>query len=129
MACLDTDFLIGLERGISQAFSKLESLESEGETIFITAVTVAELYHGAYRAKNKERAVESADKSTLKFNVLDLDARSARLWGELSYKVKSDEIGDLDLFIACISLSHGQTLVTRNARHFERVPGLKVESW
>jgi tRNA(fMet)-specific endonuclease VapC len=129
MVCLDTDFLIGLERGVSQAFSKLESLESEGETIFITAVTVAELYHGAYRAKNKEQAVENADKSTLKFNVLDLDSGSARLWGELSYKLKSDGIGDLDLFIACISLSHGQTLVTRNARHFERIPSLKVEGW
>ncbi|MGI0019133.1 MAG: type II toxin-antitoxin system VapC family toxin [Nitrososphaera sp.] len=129
MACLDTDFMVGLERGVLQAFAKLESLESEGEAVFITAVTVAELYHGAYRAKNKEQAVTNADKSLLKFNVLDLDARSARLWGELSYKLKSNSIGDLDLFIACISLSHGQKLVTRNAGHFERVPDLKVESW
>jgi len=129
MVCLDTDFMIGLERGVSQAFAKLESLVSEEEPIFITAVTVAELYHGAYRAKNSEQAVANVHESLLKFNVLDLDARSARLWGELSYRLKSDGIGDLDLFIACISLSDGQKLVTRNVGHFERVPELKVESW
>jgi tRNA(fMet)-specific endonuclease VapC len=33
-----------------------------------------------------------------------------------------------DLWIAATALVHGATVVTRNARHFKRVPGLEVLS-
>ena len=36
---------------------------------------------------------------------------------------------DADLQIAAICLAHDLTLVTGNVRHFERVPGLRVENW
>ena len=38
-------------------------------------------------------------------------------------------IGDFDLIIACIALEFGEPLATRNATHFETVPGLKIETW
>jgi tRNA(fMet)-specific endonuclease VapC len=34
-----------------------------------------------------------------------------------------------DLRIAAIALSRDLTLVTGNVRHFERVPGLRIENW
>jgi len=34
-----------------------------------------------------------------------------------------------DLVIAAIALSRDLTLVTGNVRHFERIPGLRVENW
>ena len=47
-----------------------------------------------------------------------------RLYGEL----KSNTIGDRDhLFIASIALANKQALVTKNKKHFERVPDLQVE--
>ena len=64
-----------------------------------------------------------------RFHILDLDYGSATLWGELAEKLKSNGIGDLDLFIASIALANGHTLITRNIKHFERMPGLTVESW
>ena len=36
---------------------------------------------------------------------------------------------DADLFIAATTLVHGTLLVTGNARHFERIDGLRIESW
>ena len=39
------------------------------------------------------------------------------------------KIGRADLLIACIALAHGETLVTRNVRHFKQVPGLTIENW
>ena len=38
-------------------------------------------------------------------------------------------IGPYDLLIAATALEHGLTMVTHNAREFERVPGLLVEDW
>ncbi len=38
-------------------------------------------------------------------------------------------IGTHDLRIAATAVVHSATLVSRNRRDFERVPGLKVEFW
>jgi predicted nucleic acid-binding protein len=35
-------------------------------------------------------------------------------------------IGDIDLLIAATALVHGDTLLTRNVRHFQRIPGLRL---
>jgi tRNA(fMet)-specific endonuclease VapC len=38
-------------------------------------------------------------------------------------------IGTMDLRIAATALSHGLTLLTRNAKDFARVPGLAFDDW
>ena len=43
--------------------------------------------------------------------------------------VYSNPIGESDILIASIALANKQTVITRNKRHFERVPGLQVEGW
>ena len=42
---------------------------------------------------------------------------------------KLKKIGRGDLLIASIALAHRATLVTRNLKDFQLVPGLKVENW
>jgi tRNA(fMet)-specific endonuclease VapC len=49
--------------------------------------------------------------------------------GEFHSKLKTNPIEEADLLIAAISASKGELLITRNVKHFERVPGLKVERW
>lgn len=38
-------------------------------------------------------------------------------------------IGTMDLKIAAIALTHDATVLTRNLKDFNRVPGLRVEDW
>ena len=63
------------------------------------------------------------------FDILPLDQDSAKMTGEFHSKLKTNPIGEADLLIAGIAASKGEVLITRNIKHFERVPGLKVERW
>ena len=42
---------------------------------------------------------------------------------------RGEPIGTFDTLIAAHALSLGATFVTNNAKHFERVVGLKTENW
>jgi tRNA(fMet)-specific endonuclease VapC len=39
---------------------------------------------------------------------------------------KGTAIGDVDTLIGAVALETGHPVVTRNVRHFERIPGLEV---
>lgn len=99
----------------------MQKLEDKGEVVYITAVTVAEVYRGAQASKDRTKALKDAKDLLGLFATLSLDYESGRIWGELAHSMKSDTIGDRDLFIASIALA--------NKKHFERVPGLRVEGW
>ena len=96
--------------------------------MFTTIINVAEYYAGTFRSKTKG-AVKNARDYLQQFSILMLDEDSALLWGRLYGELKSNAISERDLFIASIALANKQTLITRNKKHFERVPGLEVEGW
>lgn len=62
------------------------------------------------------------------FSVLDFDENSARVYGELAavQRRAGRLCGDMDILIASVALAHGQVLATRNAKHFDGLPGLVV---
>lgn len=47
----------------------------------------------------------------------------------LQLKQQRIRVGTQDLRISAIALANGYTVVTRNRRDFERVPGLAVDDW
>jgi tRNA(fMet)-specific endonuclease VapC len=59
--------------------------------------------------------------------ILPWDADSAERF--IMVRSQGLRIGSLDLKIACITLSHAATLLTRNASDFAQVPGLRIENW
>lgn len=129
VVCADSDFIADLDRGNPAALAKLDELEQRGEPIYTTTINVAELYHGAHASKNSDRAIRRIEKILSRFSILNLDYEAAKLWGEFAEKLKSNSIGELDLFIASMALTNKQAIVTRNRKHFERVPGLQIEGW
>ena len=60
-----------------------------------------------------------------------LDGKGAAQAAKVSNALKQigRPIGTTDELIAGHALSLNATLVTNNLKHFQRVPGLKVEGW
>jgi tRNA(fMet)-specific endonuclease VapC len=61
------------------------------------------------------------------WNLLAWDGDCAELF--LKLRRQGLRIGSMDLKIACITLIHEATLLTRNATDFAKVPGLRFENW
>lgn len=129
---IDASVLISFERNRAGIEQRLAGREDE--EFFVSVITASELLHGVHRAKAADiRARRSAfvEAVLARFPLLSIDLPAARthaqLWAELAATGKM--IGPHDLWLAAACIAHGLTLVTDNAREFQRVPGLEVESW
>jgi tRNA(fMet)-specific endonuclease VapC len=98
--------------------------------LFVSAVTVAELLHGALRSTQSERNLSKVDAFLAPYTVLAFDAPTAANYGRLAANSDRDgsPIGSLDLQIAATALTHDLVLVTHDAA-FGRIADLKLEDW
>lgn len=95
----------------------------------LSAIVAHELLFGAFRASRVEEALAAFDR--LRMPILDFTVEDARTAGEIraSLVASGTPIGPYGVLIAGQALTRDLTLVTRNARAFGRVPGLRVEDW
>lgn len=101
------------------------------EDQFTSAVTIGELYRGAFRSTEPARHLRNIEEKVLPaVSVLPFDGAVARVYGEICAGLKSagNPLADADLQIAATALHHGLRLVTGNLRHFRRIPGLPLET-
>jgi tRNA(fMet)-specific endonuclease VapC len=92
--------------------------------INITSITLYELLCGVQKSGN-ERLINRLLRYV---TVVPLDEASARKAAALHYalKCKGMDIGVKDSLIAGICEAHKLPLLTRNIKHFSRVPGIKL---
>ncbi len=130
MYCLDTDFLAAVLRAEPEALRFAEGLEARNEELGTTPVTIAELFKGAALFGDEEKA-EAVEGLLNNLDLLGFDAHAAKLAGTLlaAAKKKGLPLGDFDTVIGAIALRHEATLVTRNLKHFGRIPNLKIVEW
>lgn len=105
----------------------LEAIPLESQ--YSSAVTLGELYKGAYRSSNSARYLTYIEDRLLpNVTVLPYDIAVAKVFGSVraALEVQGRILEDSDLQIAATAIHHGLELVTGNVAHFERVPGLKV---
>ena len=129
MVCLDTTFFADLFRKNPAAERKLYELANETESVSTTVITIAELYYGAYKSKNMIDEMKNVESVLNNFQILEMNPEGAKKFGEILslMEKKGQTIPDRDILIGAISLSKGeQIIITRNAKDFARIPGLKV---
>lgn len=130
MKGVDTTFLIHLLRSDVGAISKALELDKE-PIVFTTEASVYEIVSGIEKG-DIGHSLHDIEKILSSMTVLPLDHKSSirvgLLYRELSQKGKT--IDDIDCLIAGTLMANGcDTIITRNTKHFERIPSLKVESY
>jgi predicted nucleic acid-binding protein len=125
---LETTFLIDLERehhraaGAAVAF--LEA--NEDARLYLPFVVAGELAAGTSLSKR-----DRWESFLAPFYVLPSTADVSWEYGR-AYRYLKDNgrlIGGNDLWIAATGLAYKMPVVTRNAEHYRRVPGLEVEEY
>lgn len=102
-----------------------------GGRLYISTVTLGELYAWALRANASFKRMQSLLDLLKEVQVLALDESAARKFGE----VRSGQLDhgrggpDLDMLNAAIALVHDLTMVTHNVQDYADVPGLSVLDW
>jgi predicted nucleic acid-binding protein len=132
LVLLDTNILSEvLRRQPSLAVMKaLHALRPEQR--FASEVTRYELRAGAALSDDAGRLWQRTQQQVLTLvQWLPFDDRAAIAAADVgaALRRRGEPVEETDLFIAATALVHGFSVATRNARHFERVPGLIVENW
>ncbi len=122
MIVADTDVLIDFLNGKGEA-ATVELLLSRG-ALRTTVITRFELFSSAKADKQRVKLQHLFDA----IPSLPLDDSAADIASDIrrSLEKSGRDIGMADSLIAGIVIQNNGTLLTRNRRHFERIPNLKL---
>lgn len=126
---LDTNALSELVRNPRGTLARtLSALEPD--SVCTSIVAACELRFGAQR-KGSVVLTQRVEQLLHALTVLPLDTPADEHYADIRATLERSgtPIGSHDLFIAAHARSRGMTLLTRNLREFQRVPGLVVEDW
>ena len=131
MFCFDTDTLAAalLPDPPLQLVRRLARTPTAEQ--YTTSVTLAELTYAAARNGDGDLVSRLGDLVAGASRVLAFDAEAAAVYGSLRAHLETlgTRLDEPSLRIASIALAHDLTLVTANARLYDRVPRLRIENW
>ena len=126
---LDTDIIVAVLRNDESAIDSFNRY-SKDEQILLSAITWYELMTGCGPNSKKGQLAQIVECLT-DAGIVHVDDTIATLAARFNIllSAKGRNVGLADKLIAASSIVGGHTLVTRNTKHFEGIPGLKVEKW
>ncbi|KYC35441.1 twitching motility protein PilT [Scytonema hofmannii PCC 7110] len=137
MYLLDTDTITHLYAGNTNVIVRLNAVENS--EVGITIITKAEMLRGRIEYLIKAETNESllraqellfrTEELLAELLIVPISQSAADEFERLRAVSKLRKIGRADLLIASISLANKATLVTRNIRHFQQIPGLRIVNW
>ena len=135
MIHLDTSYLVDLLRErrrdrFGPASTYLAGLP-EDDVLAVSVHVVCELMAGAHAAGAPSGEVDRLSRLCEALVIRYPDERFAAEYGRLlaATRVSGRSIDTMDLLIATAAMLDRVPLVTRNARHFSKVPGLVLDEY
>ena len=138
MLVLDTDVVTLLQYAESEQAQTLSArLIASNQSSAVAVTTFEEQVRGRLAECSRAKTPEGYARATAALHRLlsDYQNRLILLFDDRAIaefkrlKQLKLKIGTMDLRIASIVLANDATLITRNLRDYQRVPGLKVEDW
>ena len=138
MNAFDTDIFSEILLGNAAYVSRLSFIPADQQAIPI--IVAEEIFRGRLNVIRQAEAAKSKISIDLAYQLFEETIRDLRRLQILSYTSEAEttyqrwrdasiRISTHDLRIAAICVVHRATLISRNRRDFERVPGLAVEFW
>jgi tRNA(fMet)-specific endonuclease VapC len=125
---LDTDILLFSLRGNATVLGKWAKLTaSQGVISAISGYEIQKGIEANPTTRSSQRATMLLAQLDMEPVTSDVALEAAKIHQTLRKKDLS--IGPADELIAAQAIILGATLVTNNSKHFEKVPGLKLENW
>ncbi len=126
---LDTNIIIYVMK--RRPLEVLGLFNENSERMAMSAITLAELQHGAEKSLRVQKNLEAIEELSSLLVVLPYSAKAALHYGSIRAELEKtgQSIGINDIHIAAHARSEGLAVVTNNEREFCRVPGLLVENW
>jgi tRNA(fMet)-specific endonuclease VapC len=99
--------------------------------IAISSITVAELQYGVQKSMAKEKNALALESFLLPLEIVPFDTESALAYGKIRAELErwGKLIGSMDMLIAAQAIAQDFTLITHNLKEFDRIPGLRCETW
>ena len=124
---LDTCVCISLiknQYGVRERIREIDPMDCK-----ISEITRAELLYGAVKSGREEHFDDVREICSMfeEVGITGCLQEYARIRWELERK--GQKIDSLDLLIGVTALAEDYILVTGNVKHFERIPGLRIENW
>ena len=126
---LDTNIVIYVIK--RRPLSALQMFNEHTAHMAISAITLAELLHGAEKSNAPARSFAVVEDFCTRLEVLAYGHKAAQHYGSIrsALEKRGQPIGVNDLHIAAHARSEGLTLVSNNLREFERVEALQLANW
>ncbi|MGI8554302.1 MAG: type II toxin-antitoxin system VapC family toxin [Dehalococcoidia bacterium] len=123
---LDADWIIQAFAGRAQAASTWDRLAAV--QIFVSWVTVAEVYEGAFNSSNPQARLNMFRDFLRPYQVLSLNEPIVKRFAELRafLRRRGQMISEFDVMLAATALHYDLTVLTFNVRHLQRIPDLRL---
>ena len=124
---LDTNVFSYVFKG--HTFAKQFIPHIAGKRRYLSFMTVAELYRGAYKVNWDKGQIDTLTEALRDYVILTANTQTARRWAWLKEYCRSKlnrTISDADAWIGASALTYNLPLVTNDVKDFKDIPGITL---
>ncbi len=125
---LDSDVIIDHLNNKSDYLSSIISISKED--LYISIINWSEIMYGIRKLKDPIKVTKQFTSFVIELNIkifeLDLKVADKFLDLKIDLEKKGSRLEDFDLIIGATAIVNNLTLVTRNTKHFVRIPNIQI---